>query len=404
MPPDYLIVGAGVIGLTLARSLKMARPNAKIIVLEKESHVGVHASGRNSGIVHAGIYYAPGSLKAKLCVDGARHLIEYCREHRLPLRETGKVIIPTLPGDDERLLVLHKRALANGAAAELVDDRQLQKIEPAAAPVEHALFVPSTASIEPKAVLDHLLGELDALGVVVTFGVGVETIDAKAKTVRLSTGGSLSYGFLVNAAGAYSDRLAHGIGVGRHLRTLPFRGRYFEVSPDAGIKLARQIYPVPDPDLPFLGVHLTVACSGKIFVGPTARPALGREHYDMFRGIDWADLPSQVARHFTLLATNRSGFRRHALVEIRRAKRPLFLQEARRLLPALELRHLTRSAKCGMRAQLYDRDKKILEMDFVALDGPSSLHVLNAVSPGFTASFAFADYLVTRINGLETIR
>jgi L-2-hydroxyglutarate oxidase LhgO len=161
---------------------------------------------------------------------------------------------------------------------------------------------------------------------------------------------------------------------------------------------------VPDPDLPFLGVHMTVSCSGKLYVGPTARPALGREHYEALSGIDWTEFPAQVARHALLLATNRNGFRRHAQVEVRRMNLRSFVEEARRLVPALELRHLRPSAKRGIRAQLYDAEKKTLEMDFVALDGPSSLHVLNAVSPGFTASFAFADYLVTRINGRETTR
>lgn len=404
MSPDYLVVGAGIVGLTTARALSEARPGARIVVLEKEAQLGAHASGRNSGVVHAGIYYAPGSLKAKLSVEGARRLIAYCKEHRLPLNQTGKVILPTGPGDDTRLVELRDRAVANGVEVELIDDRRLQELEPEAAPVEKSLFSPVTSSIEPKAVLEQLVADLDARGVTVTFGVGVTSVDSSRKVVRLTTGGTLDYGFLINAAGSFADRLAHGMDVGRHLVLIPFRGKYFELAPDAGIALRRQVYPVPDPELPFLGVHLTVSCSGKIYVGPSAKPALGREHYGALAGIDWAELPRHLLIQLGLLATNRSGFRRHAAVEMRRMISSRFVEEARRLVPRIEATHLRPSKKRGIRAQLYDLQKQALEMDFVALDGPSSLHVLNAVSPGFTASFAFADYLVARISGRETSR
>lgn len=397
-----MIIGAGVVGLTLARALADARPGAKIIVLEKESEAGFHASDRNSGVVHAGIYYAPGSLKARLSVDGARRMTEFCKEKRLPFTATGKVILPTVPGDDARLLDLHARAVQNGVAVELIDDARLMVLEPEAHPVEKALFSPNTASLEPRAVLDALVGELDAKGVTVTFGVGVTAIDGPRKEVVLTTGGRLSYGFLVNAAGAYADLLAQGMGVGRNYVLIPFRGEYFEVSPAAKLALKRQVYPVPDPELPFLGVHMTVSCSGKIYVGPSAKPALGREHYHALSGVDWAALPGLLATQLELFVGNRSGFRRHARVEMRRLWRSRFLEEARRLVPRLEAEHLKPSKKRGIRAQLYDRSKKALEMDFVALDGPASLHVLNAVSPGFTASFAFADHLVERISGRET--
>lgn len=402
MSPDYLIVGAGIIGLTFARALKTSRPHASVVVLEKDSYVGAHASGRNSGIVHAGIYYAPGSLKARLCVEGARKLKAYCREHKLPLAESGKVILPTMPGDDERLLELHRRAQANGVETEVIDDATLTKLEPEAAPVERSLFCPATAAIEPMAVLDRLLEDLGELGVVVTFGVEVTSVDALKKEVRLSTGGSLSYGMLVNAAGSFADKLAHQMRVGLHLSLIPFRGEYFEVPPSAALTLRRQVYPVPVPELPFLGVHMTVACSGKIYVGPSAKPALGREHYRGTEGVDWVELPANLWSQAGMFAFDRSGFRRHALVEVRRMRLVNFLGEAQRLVPRLKFEHLRPSKKRGIRAQLYDAQKRALEMDFVVLDGPSSLHVLNAVSPGFTASFAFADYLVSRLSGPET--
>lgn len=394
--PDVVIVGAGIVGLTLARALAKARPELRIVVLEKEALQGAHASGRNSGVVHAGIYYTPGSLKARLCTEGSKRLLAYCHERALPVRATGKVIIPTKEGDFERLDELHRRGPANGVRLEMVDRSRLLELEPAAASAERALYSPNTASINPQLVLDALVAELGTLGVTVTFGVVVTAVDAKAKQVMLSTGGRLDYGFLLNAAGSHADRLAHAMGVGSAYVLLPFRGGYYELSARAPVKIRRQVYPVPDPELPFLGVHMTVTVSGKVYVGPTARPVLGREHYGALSGIDWGELPGQVWRHAELFLTNRGGFRRHALVEVERMMKSRFVEEAQRLIPAIRPEDLLPSKKVGIRAQLYDTVKRELVMDFLVEQGPSSLHVLNAVSPGFTAAFAFADELMAR--------
>ncbi len=387
---DFIVVGAGIVGLALARELRRRHPRARIVVFEKEPTLGAHASGRNSGVLHSGIYYPVGSLKATICAQGARELGAYCREYRLPIRCAGKVIVPTRAEDDAALDMLRDRARRNGARAELIDARQLADIEPEArSATGRALHVPDTSVVDPRAVLQHLARTLIAAGVDVRLGEPVEAIQAARGRVR-SLGRWLQYGHLFNAAGLHADRIAQACGVGASYRMLPFKGLYYRLRPESGIRVRGLIYPVPDLRVPFLGIHFTTDIGDTVSVGPTAIPALGREHYHGVRGLRPVDAAGIVLRILEQYARNEQGFRRFAHTEALHYFKWRFVAAARGLVPRLQADHLARSHKVGIRAQLLDRRAHRLVMDFLVEPGERSTHVLNAVSPAFTSAFPFA--------------
>jgi len=385
-----VVVGAGIVGLALARELRVRHPAARIVVLEKEAALGAHASGRNSGVLHSGIYYAAGSLKAALCAQGGRELAAYCSEHRLPIARSGKVIVPTCPAEDPALDLLFERARHNGARAELVDARQLDELEPdASSATGRALYVPDTAVVDPQVLLGHLALALATAGVDVVLGRQVEAIDARRGWLRAGNR-ELYYGHLFNAAGLHADRVARACGAGGRYGMLPFKGLYYRLLPESGIRIAGLIYPVPDLQVPFLGVHITKEIDGTVLVGPTAAPALGREHYRGVQGIRPVEAAGILLRLLDLYACDAQGFRRFAHTEALRFLKPRFVAAARALLPRLRSEHLTRSRRVGIRAQLVDRVAHSLVMDFVVEPAERSTHILNAVSPAFTSAFPFA--------------
>lgn len=392
---DAVIVGAGIIGLSMARELRRRDPRSRIVVLEKEPALGRHASGRNSGVLHSGIYYPAGSLKAALCADGARRMAEYCRERSLPVAAIGKVILPTRAADDGQLDLLLERARANGARAELIDERTLRELEPEARTATgRALFSPDTSVVDPKQVLAALSAELTQSGVDIQLGRCVES----AKNGSLTVGGTtLSYGLLINAAGLHADVIARAAGVGERYVILPFKGIYYRLLPSAPLDIRRLIYPVPDLRVPFLGVHFTRSITGEVHLGPTAVPAFGREHYRGLTGVEVGDAGRIVTTLARQYASNKQGFRTFVHAEAGRFLKPLFVSAARALVPRLRSRDLEASGKVGIRAQLFDKERQELVMDFVLERGERSLHVLNAVSPGFTSAFSFASYALDQL-------
>jgi L-2-hydroxyglutarate oxidase LhgO len=381
---DVVIAGAGIVGLAIARELSK---RARVVVLEKEPAVGLHASGRNSGVLHSGIYYPAGSLKGRLCAEGAREMAAYCDEQGLPIDRLGKVILPVRADDDAQLDMLLERARSNGAVAEIVDEKQLSEIEPVARTVTgRALFSPNTAVVDPLAIVRRVASTLD-----------VRT-DQRVVGVRdgvvITDRGRFAYGLFVNAAGLHADTVAKMCGVGSHYVMLPFKGMYHRVW---HLQLQRLIYPVPDLRVPFLGVHLTKAIDGEVLLGPTALPALGRENYRGLRGVSARDLAQIVLRLSRQFATNAQGFRALVRQEVGRMTRHAFAEEARVLVPTLRDADLGPSAHVGIRAQLVDTKKGELVMDFLVERGERSVHVLNAVSPGFTTAFAFARYVADMV-------
>jgi len=391
---DYIIIGAGIVGLTVARELRRREPNAAILMLEKEQEVGMHGSGRNSGVLHSGIYYPEGSLKAKMCSSGSKLMAEYCDNNKLPIARLGKVILPVREDDGPQLSLLFNRAKANGARVELLDEKQLQALEPSTRTATgKALFSPDTAVVDPKAIVKHLLVELQGMGVEVQFGAKIVHVDA-ARSLLRSNSGDHGYGWLFNSSGQYADKVGKLFGVGDSYTLLPFKGIYYRLSPASKVVCNGLIYPVPDLNVPFLGVHYTKKIDGNVYLGPTAVPALGREHY---RGIEGLDLIESVSILFRLgqqYALNRQGFRNFSHAEALRFFKPKFAEAARSLTPALNDGDLLASDKVGIRAQLLDLKKHELVMDFVVENGENSTHILNAISPAFTSSMSFAKYIV----------
>lgn len=374
--PDFLVIGAGIVGISVARSLKRRSPHARIVVIDKEPQLGAHASGRNSGVLHAGFYYSPDSLKAKFARAGNVALSEYCVERGLAIRRCGKLVVASDGDDLPRLDELYRRGLVNGAPLEMISEAGAHEIEPRAITHERAIWSPSTSSIAPLAVLTSLAQDARAEGVELRLGepfVGQEA------------------GFLINAAGLYADTIARRFGFAEHYRILPFKGLYLESrEPDGALRT--HIYPVPDPRFPFLGVHFTITVDGHIKIGPTAIPAFWREQYrglDNFRAAELAEIICRGAR---LLATDRA-YRNLAFEELRKYSRGYLVGLASRLARDVHLEDFVRWGRPGIRAQLYDTRRGALEMDFVIERDERSLHILNAVSPGFTCALPFAEHV-----------
>jgi L-2-hydroxyglutarate oxidase LhgO len=391
---EVVIAGAGIVGLTVARELER-RGVKNMLVLDKETRLGAHASGRNSGVLHAGLYYATDSLKARVCAEGSRRLQAYAAEHGIRVEKTGKVVVARRESEVPALEALEARALRNGIALRRLDLDELRRHEPLARSVGFALLSPETAVIDSAAVLTRLGAELESKGVAVSLGETLLEIDAAAGMLRTSSR-ALGFGHLINCAGLHADRVAHRLGVGRRYRILPFKGIYRPLRAEAAAKIRGSIYPAPDLDNPFLGVHLTRSVLGEVHAGPTAIPALGRENYSGLRGTDVAELPFFARDLAMLWIKNRSGLRRLVRQELHRYRQSVFVEGVRALCPELSADDLLDGAKVGVRAQLVDEQEMRLVMDFVLESGPRSTHVLNAVSPAFTASMALAELIADR--------
>ncbi len=398
MQVDFVIIGAGILGLTIARELRLQYPKSKIIVFEKEQQVGLHASGRNSGILHAGIYYKSDSLKAKFCLEGLRAMSAYCDEHQLPIERMGKIIIPAKIDEVAMVHTLYERAQQNGAAVQLLKGDDLKRLEPHARNVaDIALFSPQTSVIDPKSILNHLYQSLIDQQVTFHFNHFCSEMNIKNRKIKMGVQ-DISYDHLFNTAGLYADQVARACGLQNRYTMIPFKGLYYELLPSASLKINHLIYPIPDMNVPFLGVHVTKSIHGTVYLGPTAIPALGREHYTGFNGIRFGEAMDTFAQLGRQYLTNKQGFRAYAHQEIPRFVKSRFVASAQALVPALMATDLIKSKKVGIRAQLFDKQKQELAMDFIVSKTKHETHVLNAVSPAFTSSFSMSKHLV---NGLK---
>ena len=392
---DYFIVGAGIIGLSVAKELKARRPKSKVLVLEKEQMPGLHSSGRNSGVLHSGIYYPPDSLKAKVCRQGSLEMAAYCKERKLPLSQIGKILLPLNANDAHQLDLIEDRAPKNGVLVHRLDRKALSKKEPEArSATGEALFVPGTSVGDSSAVINAIYKECLLAGIEVKCSSVISQVDISKKKVQLSDGTQLIYGHLINASGLHADSVAHQFSVGKKYTLLPFKGIYWKLSPDSGIRVNHLIYPVPDLRVPFLGVHTTTSIDGNVYLGPTAVPAFGRENY---RGLEGVTV-SELLRISNLLIkqtfSGKDGFRRLAWQEGRRYFKPWFADAARQILPRLKSTDILPCSKVGIRAQMYDRHNQKLVNDFVVEKGENSTHILNAISPAWTSAFPFARYVI----------
>lgn len=390
-------MGGGIIGLTAARDL-LQKKIGRVTLLEKENALGRHASGRNSGVIHAGIYYKPGSLKARLCVEGARLLTSYALENKLPYSRMGKVIVATNEREAREIDRLHQQALQNGVKVELLDEKRLMDAEPNTRTYQKALFSPDTAIIDSHAVLDRLQKEIGDMGGRICLSSKAIRFDDDRGCLHTQNG-TISYGRLVNAGGLQADQIAHACGVASEYSLMPVKGSYRYLSKTAADGFHHLVYPVPDPAMPFLGVHVTKYLSGEAVVGPTAFPVFGRENYSGISGIRLSEWPSIASDLILMTARNTNHIRSLVRQEASRWSLKGFIKELQKVAPKLTLSDLGGWARSGIRAQLIHKKTKKFDMDFVVRQGRRSIHILNAVSPAFTSSFAFAEMITELVAG-----
>lgn len=388
---DFLIAGAGVIGVAIARELRR-RHGAKVVVLEKEPVAGFHASGRNSGVLHAGVYYKAGTLKAKLCVEGNRRLRAYCHEKAIPLNDYGKVIVARREAELPALRELYTRSEANCVRVSLLDQAALREVEPCAKTVQQALYVKDTAVVNPQRVMAAMVADAEREGV--QFRLGTAWLGREGEAAVRTTQGDFAYGHFVNCGGLFADRIAHAYGVGLHYKILPFRGQFYRLRPESKLQVRGNIYPVPDLRNPFLGVHFTRRPEGEVTIGPSALPLLGREQYRGLSGATLGDGLTMLTYLIRLFGRNRDHFRSIAWTEMVKLTRTGFFREAEDLGIGFEKSDLLPGKEPGIRAQLIDTRTADLLSDFVIEPGSRSTHVLNAVSPAFTSSLPFAEHVV----------
>jgi L-2-hydroxyglutarate oxidase LhgO len=390
---DVAIVGGGLIGLATAFQLLRRRPGLSLAILEKERRLATHQSGRNSGVVHAGLYYRPGSLKARLCREGKAELEEFAAEHGLAHRRCGKLVVAVRPEELPRLADLAERARANGAVdVEEAGPERIAELEPYARGIR-ALHSPGTGVIDFATVAEALAGEIRGQGGRILTGRSVRGIDERSggRVLRTSTEPVLAR-HVISCAGLHADRVAAMTGARPPARIVPFRGGYLTLRPSARDTVRALIYPVPDPALPFLGVHLTRRVDGEVWVGPNAIPALSREGYTL-GSVSLRDVGDMLGfGAFWRVAA------RHLATGLREAVHELFprtlLPELRRYLPAIEAADL-RPGPAGVRAQLVDRRGNLVD-DFVVAEARGIVHVLNAPSPAATASLAIGRMVADR--------
>jgi L-2-hydroxyglutarate oxidase len=390
---DFLIIGGGIVGLTLALELRRRHPSASVVVLEKEDRVGAHSSGRNSGVLHAGFYYTADSLKARLCREGNRRMTEFCLNRGLRIRRTGKLVVTRSEAELPMLEELLRRGAANGVEVSRVTEEEARELEPLARTVQVALHSPTTSSVEPSEVVSAFLSECRNRGVEVRCG---EAYLGMSRGVVRTSVGRREAGFVLNAAGIHADRVARDFGFGEQFTMLPFKGLY--LYGDSGAPpLRMQVYPVPDLRQPFLGLHFTVTVDGRVKIGPTATPALGREQYGMLDPVTLRELAEILGWEARLFMGNDFGFRELALLEARKILRGQLVKMAGDMVRGVRPDNFREWGRPGIRAQLFNVRTRRLEMDFVYEGDHRSLHVLNAVSPAFTCALAFSEYLVDEV-------
>lgn len=391
---DFLVIGGGVIGVSVAHALKRAYRDCSVHVIDKEPAPAAHASGRNSGVLHAGFYYTADSLKAKFTRQGNEILTRYCEERKLPINKCGKIVVTQKESDLPQLDELFRRGRANGSVIEEITAKEAREIEPRAKTIERALWSPQTSSVNPITVLSHLIKDAESDGVKFFWGEAYiqRLLNGSVRTSKLER----TAGYVVNTAGLYADKVARDFGFSQKYRIMPFKGLYLYSSEPPG-SMKRHIYPVPDLRNPFLGVHFTLTVDGHIKIGPTAIPAFWREQYQGFENFRLDEFLELSLRQFNLVAFAEFNFKKLALEELRKYSRRRLVTLASGLATDIHPKQYTKWGKAGIRAQLYDIEKRKLEMDFVVEGDRNSFHVLNAISPAFTCSIPFAQMAVQKI-------
>ena len=380
---DYIIIGSGIIGLTIAFELVKRNPNKKIVIIDKENDVGFHASGRNSGILHAGFYYDKNSLKAKLCIKGNAMMKAFCNKNNIYVNKTQKVVVAQNSDELKTIFELHKRASLNGVETKIITSGELKKINKNIKTYKKALFSPNTASVNPIEVLSKLKEILIEKGVHFRFNTSFNDLNNN------------EYKYLVNCAGLYADKIAKVFNLATNYTMLPFKGIYMKYMGKNNGLLNINVYPVPNLSNPFLGVHYTITSDNSIKIGPTATPAFWRENYSGLRNFNFLEMLEILKYEAKLFILNSFNFRDLAIKEIQNYFNSNIIRSAQELVDHFP--NDFKQIKAGIRAQLLDTKTNQLVQDFIIEHSEKTTHILNAVSPGFTCSFAFSEYVVDEI-------
>lgn len=393
---DFLIIGGGVIAFTLALHLRKLYQKERIVILEKEENIAMHGSGRNSGVLHAGFYYTADSLKAKFTREGNIAWHKYYEEKGLRINKCGKLVIAKNEQEIEGLKELKRRGDINNVPLELITEKEAKEIEPNVKTTGYALWSETTSAVDPKEAMQQLLRDLLIAQIDVRLGEKFEQFqDGLVKTNKAY----YEAGYIINAAGLYADKIAKQFGFAKDYCIIPFKGLYL-YQEDSAYKPRTNIYPVPNLDHPFLGVHYTLTVDGKAKIGPTSMPAFWRENYQGLDNFNMSEFVEIILKEADLFMRNSFGFRDLAFKEMRKYLRANMVKDASSMLEDVKLSDYKKWGKPGIRAQLIDLKKKKLEMDFIYEGDKKSFHILNAVSPAFTCSWSFSLFLSEQINKL----
>ena len=387
---DVLIVGAGAIGLSTGIALLQSQPKLKVVIAEKEKDVALHASGRNSGVIHAGFYYSPDSLKAKFCREGNLELMKLAKKYGIPVKNVGKVVVTQNDDEDARLKVLYERGVKNGVDLEIHPAEKLKDFEPLAITHKEFMWSPNTGISDPMAIAIAMRDEFYALGGKIEFNSKIKLQESQGEVFDSTN--EFDFKHLINAAGAQADRISRSVGVGLDYAMVPFMGVYRATS-SQNLPLQRLVYPVPHPINPFLGVHFTLTLDGKVKIGPTAIPIGGREQYSFAQGWSGSDITQALLGVKSLISGDSHDFGAILKSEWPKLRQHTLVQEAARIVPAAGKISGWHRKPPGIRAQLVHLPTGKLEQDFVVKTLVNSTHLLNVVSPGWTSCLPFSRYI-----------
>lgn len=391
MAMRYVVIGAGVMGLSVAKALKDKNRLLDVVIVEKEPKEAMHSSGRNSGVLHAGFYYTEDSLKAKFTKDGNAAWTKFCEEKMLPINKCKKVVVAKTESELAGIYTLYERGVKNGVELQIIDEKELADIYQNIKTYKKALYSPTTATVDPVLLCSELRCELEKNGVEFVFGDGYESrIDSG---IRLKSGRIIKADKVINCAGLYADKVAKDFGFGKDYTIIPFKGMYLKYS-NADMPIKTNIYPVPNLKNPFLGVHYTVTVDGTIKIGPTAIPAFWRENYNGFDNFNISEMMSIIGDEFRLFLKDAFSFRSLVFEEMKKYNKKYFISLATSLTRRMDPSGFKEWGKSGIRAQLLNINTLELVQDFVIENDERSIHILNAVSPAFTAALPFGEWVV----------
>lgn len=387
---DIIVIGAGIIGLCLARELLQKEPHAKILLLEKEPEVAFHASGRNSGVLHAGFYYTANSLKAKFTKEGNLYWKNFCIENQLAINACGKLVVAYGDKELESLLELERRGKVNGIDISIITEKEAHEIDPLVRVEKQALWSPTTSSVNPLEICHFLKLQLQNKGVKIL--TGTRYLKKNDRYIETSQG-RFEAKFLINAAGLYADHIAKDFGFSKDTTLIPFKGLYLK-SHKNNLGLKTHVYPVPNLKNPFLGVHFTISSSGYLKIGPTAIPSLWRENYSGLANFNLKELFEVFFYESHLFLKNSFNFRELAFEEIKKMKKSHLHSLAAKMLHHFDPADFSEWSTPGIRAQLLNTKTLELVQDYLVESDKESIHVLNAVSPAFTCAAPFAKWIL----------